>query len=114
MYSCTRIEPQGSLPRRGPETSIFWQRIYCSSFLSCVSVYRKFFIHSVAHNYCKERHCTMGKVVPYKRLKTVENYKTVRGKFGVLDRLSLTWEVVAYERWSDMEVQMKYLCSQLS
>lgn len=48
----------------------------------------------------------MGKVVPYKRLKTVENYKTVRGKFGVLDRLSLLWEVVAYERWSDMEVQM--------
>ena len=114
MCSCTRIEPQGSLPRRGPETSIFWQRIYCSSFLSCVSVYRKFFIHSVAHNYSKERHCTMGKVVPYKRLKTVENYKTVRGKFGVLDRLSLMWEVVAYERWSDMEVQMKYLCSQLS
>ena len=82
MYSCTRIEPQGSLPRRGPETSIFWQRIYCSSFLSCVSVYRKFFIHSVAHNYSKERHCTMGKVVPYKRLKTVENYKTVRSKSG--------------------------------
>ena len=49
MYSCTRIEPQGSLPRRGPETSILWQRIYCSSFLSCVSVYRKFFIHSVPH-----------------------------------------------------------------
>ena len=48
----------------------------------------------------------MGKVVPYKRLKTVENYKTVRGKFGVLDRFSLMWEVVAYERWSDMEVQM--------
>ena len=106
MGSCTRIEPQGSLPRRGPETSIFWQRIYCSSFLSCVSVYRKFFIHSVAHNCSKERHCTRGKVVPYKRLKTVENYKTVRGKFGVLDRLSLAWEVVAYERWSDMEVQM--------
>lgn len=63
-------------------------------------------LHTLCSKYSQERHCTRGKVVPYKRLKTVENYKTVRGKFGVLDRLSLTWEVVAYERWSDMEVQM--------
>ena len=63
-------------------------------------------LHTLCSTYSKERHCIMGKVVPYKQLKTVENYKTVRGKFGVLDRLSLMWEVVAYERWSDMEVQM--------
>ena len=34
--SLARIEPQGSLPRRGPETSILWQRFYCLAFLSYI------------------------------------------------------------------------------
>ena len=28
-WSFTRIEPQGPLPRRGPDTSTLWKIIYC-------------------------------------------------------------------------------------
>ena len=70
---------------------------------------------------------TMCQVVAYRRLKTIENSKTVSRRlrevlvyerfqykaltenmFGVLRRWSL-WEVVAYERWFLLPKKLRYL-----
>ena len=70
---------------------------------------------------------TMCQVVAYRRLKTIENSKTVSRRlrevlvyerfqykaltenmFGVLRRCSL-WEVVAYERWFLLPKKLRYL-----
>ena len=50
----------------------------------------------------------MPQVVAYKRLKTMENYKTVKsGKFLVFGIGGRSYEeVVTYETWSQMEVRL--------
>ena len=49
-WSLTKMEPQGSLPRRCKDTSTLWKIIYCMQFLSynmcCSMLIRKFFVYS--------------------------------------------------------------------
>ena len=70
-------------------TLTFWKRIYCMQLLSndmCCSMSLNiimFFVYSEYCNMCirKQRDHTMHNIFAYKRLKIMENYKTVRQKY---------------------------------
>ena len=124
----------GHLPRRGLGTSTAWKITYCMQFLiyaMCSSVLLlKFLAFSKQHSaHSEHREQRMRQVVAYKRLKTMENHsisaqkvisvaywrwsfirgskcKALTGKTAVYWFGGHLWEVVAYERWSHMEVQL--------
>ena len=113
-----------SFPRRDLDTSIFWKIIYYMQFLSYGNMWFHFVtkglcIHWVASSYSKHRDQTICSrlVVPYKRWKTIKNFKKCHAKKlsqlltrgGCLqgvpeENLALwiggcLWEVVTNKRW---------------
>ena len=84
-----RIKSQIGLIQEEVLTLTFWKRIYCMQLLSndmCSSMSLNiimFFVYSECCNMCirKQRDHTMRHIFAYKRLKIMENYKTVRRKY---------------------------------
>ena len=73
-WSFTRIEPQGSLPRRGPETSTLWKIILWMQLRICVVPFchlsSSYMLNNKANIARDQRMC---QVHAYKRLEKMEN-----------------------------------------
>ena len=128
-WSFTRIEPQESLPRRGPGTSTLWKVILCMQVRICVVPFCHLSSSYMLNNKANiARDQRMRQVVAYKRLEKNGKSLTVRpkkwsrsltGDGRLLEvptvRLWLAkfWcfgLAIAYERWSHVEVRL-YLLS---
>ena len=117
------------LSRRGPATSTLWKIIYSMQCLSeevCSPMFSlMFLVYSTKHSAHSENgDQRMRQVVAYKQWKIINrqaqkvvvvayrrwsftrgsNCKALTGKFLVFWIGGHLWEVVAYERWSHMEV----------
>ena len=98
-WSFTRIEPQRASSEKRSRHIYFTEDNWVHAMSNCSMLSLKFFVYFKWHNaHCENRDQRMRQVVAYKRLKT-----RLWLVFLIGGRL---WEVVAYERWSHMEVRL--------
>ena len=128
-WSVTRVESEGALLRTVPKhlliTKEFIAYIFLVTIRAVLGCHLRFPINSEKHStYSEHGDQTMYQVVAYKRLKVMKNckavtskevwwsfmrgsnYRALTGKNLVFWINGLLSEVVTYESWSHMEVQL--------